>query len=378
VETGASDFIQQWARIVPFGRAGILGAKQVAEAFTERPVATTSKALAAIVAPNLLLYAMNYWQDEYGDLPESRKYRNLSRWTKDTMFILPEVGGVRMRIPNPFGIGILFGGFPVRFLDWWLQNDKHAFDDWASALLTSFAPPMWPTIATPFIEAFADRDLWTGAKLTPAAIERGSDYMQYTENTTEPAKALARVLGDAGMGVADVSPIMIDKWVRDWTGTMGALALRAVGAPFSSSGRPFEVTDIPFVQSFFVRNPRMGAQPIRDFFKDKQKLDEMLIDRRTVQERMARGYQNDPEFMFAMTRATVDLKEFSQSIHRIHNTLLAVANHSNMEAAEKQKWIDTLYSQMIVVARRGSQVAQTYLDANKRPRPDPLLAIGAP
>lgn len=364
VEKGTADVINMWAKWVPFLRPTILGHKQAGEAVVNHPLQSMARATMAVAMPTAILYAMNYLQDEYGDLPENRKFREQPRWVRDTMFVLPEVGGVRLRIPNPPLVGIPFGGFVNRALDYFVQNDKEAFEGWAIALLASSLPPFVPTLVTPFIETFAGRDLFTHNKLVPASLEKNSGYMQYTENTTEVSKALARVLGKPGLGIADISPITVDNFIASWTGTLGMTAMRAIGAPFSTNGRPWEVSDIPFVQSFVVRNPRAGAYSISNFFDAKKEADSIIADRSLALKRAGLGAENSQEVDTTLAETAARLDGIAKALRMQQNVLVAVNNSKDIPTAEKRQHIDTVYSGMIGLSRAGLEIARAFRDAN--------------
>ena len=387
VESGTADVIRTWAKWTPFMRPGLLNLKQIGEAVVNHPVNTAAKALIAVTAPTMLLYALNHMQDAASDewekeaeakgwdmvkdrpwwaLTEGRKYRNQSRWAKDSMFILPEVGGTRIRIPTPSGIGIPFGGMTNRILDWAVTNDRKAFDGWATALLTTFLPPFVPTLLTPAIETWADRDLYTGKQLIPASMEKNSGYMQYTENTTEAAKALSRVLSPhVGVGIKDVSPIVIDNWVQSYLGSVGQSIMRAISAPFRDNGRPWEVADLPFVSSFVLRNPGSGAQPIRDFFDEKKDFDRLLADRRLALKRAKQGADNVSELDTTLNGVAVQLGNYSKAITNLNSDIQGVVNHKEMETDEKRQHIDSLYALMIQTSRAGLEIVYSVKDATK-------------
>jgi hypothetical protein len=364
VEKGAADTINMWAKWVPFLRPTVLGHKQAGEAVVNHPLQSAAYAALSVTIPTAMLYAMNYLQDEYGGLPESRQYREQNRWMKDTMFVLPEIGGVRLRIPNPPMIGIPFGGFVNRALDFFLHNDKQAFEGWAISLLASAAPPFIPTLVTPFIETFAGRELFTHNKLVPASMEKNSGYMQYTENTTEVSKAVSRVLGKPGLDVADISPITLDNYISSWTGTLGMDVMRAIGVPFSTNGRPWEVSDIPFVQSFVVRNPRAGAYSIRNFFDAKGEADAILADKKLALSRASMGADNERELDTTLVENAARLDGIAKALRVQQSALTGVFNSPKIPTAEKRQLIDTTYSAMIKLSRAGLEIAQAVKASN--------------
>jgi hypothetical protein len=378
-EPGASAVLKHYERMTPFLRPHILGLKQIGEAMKAHPFQTSAYAVAGITLPFMLSYAMNYVQDEYGDLPEHMKYRNLPRWQRDTMYILPVVNGVRLRLSGPPGLNVAFGGTAVRFLDWFAQNDPKAFDEWATTTLVAFLPPLVPTLATPIIETLTNRDTMTGRKVIPASLERAHGYMQYTENTSEIAKSLARVVGPNQLNIGDLSPLTVENWIRSTTGTVGMSALRLLNAPFNASGRPWEVSDIPFVASFTIRNPGASAQPIQDFFDEKVKMDKSLGDRRLAMRGLRVGRPGaEEEFNQAFNRQAAKLDSFATALRMQQSIIEGIHNNKEMNNAEKQRAVDTQYGTMIMLSKAGLQYVQALKEAGLRSSDNPETPIGAP
>lgn len=348
-EKSTAGVAQGMAKITPFFRPNVLGLKQYGEALIDKPGATVGKALAAITMPSLALYALNYLQDEYGDTPENLKYRNLPRWQKDTMFVFPSVGGVRLRLPIPQILNVAFAGLPVRFLDHWVQKDKHAFENWASSFMAQFWPPLLPTVGLPVLEAISNHSFFAGKPLVPDSLKDATGDMQYTDATTEPAKALSRLLGPHQHDIADISPIVVDNFARQWTGTLGIQAMRAVGATFKS-GPPTQMADIPFVGSFFVRNPTMSAQPIQDFYDGMQKLEARYANTKlALKKNEMEVYQQDA----AKGRIYQSLSTMRQALNIQRSVLDAINDNEKMTREEKQQATDRIASDMIMVSRTG-------------------------
>lgn len=358
-EKGTAAFMQQWSKIVPFFRPHLLGLKQLGDAWSERPVSTSVKMMAMVTLPAVTLYALNYLQDQDPSIPEAEKYRNLPRWERDTMFILPQIAGVRIKIPMPKAIGVPLGGLPTRFLDWSLQQDPHAFDDFAKNWLHDTMPNVIPALATPVIEQATNSSFFTGKPLVPDSLKQMSGDMQYTQATSEPAKAISRVLGSSqGIGVANVSPIVLENYVRGWAGTMGTDALKALDAPLKTHGKPWEVTDIPFLASFLVRHPEANAQPIQDFYTEYDKFKTAHAD---FTEAMKRAKSGEPLNMAEINaksadpRAFANLASVASALHMQQAVIQATDRDEKMTVDEKRQTLERVYNDMITTAKVGSK-----------------------
>lgn len=359
-EKGTLEFAQMWARWVPFFRTSITGIKQFGEAAKERPWQTLGYSVAALQVPAIISYVLNNIQDEHGDLPENRKYKNMERWQKDTKLVFPEVAGVRLGVAYPPELGFLVGGTTIRFLDWFRNEDPKAFNGWASGLVSALTPPLVPSFILPSAEQVTNKHLsgpLFGKPIIPASLaDKVSGDLQYTENTTEVAKKLAQVMGPrTGLGVwENANPIVIENYVKNWTGTAGMTALRLMNAPFNQSGRPWEVSDIPFVSGFVTRNPHMNAQPIQDFFEENHKLEVSLADLALARKHARLGVPGaEAELNTAIEQKMQPLRGIAEALRLKRDVLVAVNNDKTMNTDEKRQFAEQAYSDMIIMSRDG-------------------------
>lgn len=338
--TGA---VANWmAKTTPFFRPALLGWKNIGEALTENPVGTVSRALLAVTAPTIALYMLNRLQDKF--LPPDRQYKNLPQWQKDMGYITPEVAGVRFHMPYPFQYGAPFGMMVTRFLDKVVDKDPHAFDDMAMSVLHEMLPSMTPAIITPEAEVLTNKNFYTGKPLMPDSQAKLSGPMQYTPNTTAPAKGLAQVLGPMPFVPGQLkSPIDIEHLVKGYTGGVGYLALKALGAPFKRTGEPWQVADIPFVQSFVTRNPGMGAEPIQSFFTDFDGYEQKHSDIKALIQRSA---ENPTQAMLQGEALRQTEQGDFRGAHLINEAGTKVANAERMAAGDTNTILNQTYEKM--------------------------------
>ncbi len=315
-EQAGSSAIRTVARVVPFFRVSLLGTKFVAEGIANDPLKSTLYAVGAITAPTALLYAANYIQDKYGDLPESEQFKEVSRLDKDTHWILPSANGVRIKIPYPYTVGPFFGGMVNRTLDFWAQNDPEAFDDWAHNMVKQVEPDFAPPFAIPVYEKAANQNFSTGKQLMPDKFIGPTGItgdMQWTDSTTETAKGIAHALafvpGSKALGLD--SPAWIERYVNDGFGPTGMALLRVINQPFKKTTTPWEFSDSPFLGSFFARNPTLNAQSIQDFKSEFQKMESANNTYREALKREAKGSMTDDEAAAKAADAFPNLKKYS-------------------------------------------------------------------
>ncbi len=375
-EKTTSALVNSLARKVPFMKPTILGHKQIAEGLVpDKFVGFMTRSVMAITIPTILANLANYYQDEFGGLPEDRKFRNMDRYWKDGMLILPEVGGIRWRMPYPQVMGPMFGGLTTRFMDHWLAEDPKAFKEWGSFVMAQLLPPFIPSIIVPPIEHFAGRSIFTGKPLMPASMEKASGPMQYTDATTEPAKALSKVLFPLGI---DVSPIVLENYAKGYGGTLGMAALKALNVPLKEAGGPLGAEDLPFVNSFMIRNPGMGSQPIQDFYDEYNKIKTTQADVALSKTRAmagAAGSMEQLEQKLSYMRLE-KLDHFATAIHVLQSIVVGVNNDKTMTDAEKIRQTDIAYGNAIQFARGGLEVATGKPAINEHPFTRLKNAIG--
>lgn len=346
-QRGTVAWTNMWAKITPFLRAHILGTEMIAKAYANDPVGTVGRLVLSHSIPAIALYVLNYFQDESGQIPEAQAYKNIPRWEKDTYFITPQINGTRLRVPYGFQSGALWGGMVNRFLDSEYQKDPHAFDGWARSFANEFIPPVIPDLVHPNFEIAANENFYSGKPLIPDSVKDRSGPYQFTDATSEPAKALSKFISP----VVNVSPIHIDEMVRGWAGTLGQDALKAGDAVMGHPGMPWEVSDIPFVQSFVVRNRGTAPQVIEDFYTDLDKVKEKNADFKFAEK------TGDATLMLqkADGRAYFKLDQISKAIGVQRQLMRGIEQNAKMNNDEKRQNIDSLYAMMIAEAKDGSR-----------------------
>lgn len=350
--------------ISAFFNAQVQGLDRTIRQFHDAPVATSMRVAAGITIPSVLLWYANHDDPRYQELP---------RWQKDLFWIVMTKDNV-WRIPKPFELGVIFGTGPERALDAYFANKPEAFRDFGKAVAGALLPNPTPTIAQPFIEQFANRDLFRGQTLVPAAMEKWLPEYQYTPYTTEAAKALGQLIG-AMPGVRDASleaggagaiaraftsPILMENYIRAWTGGLGMYAVQLADAGLRKAGivpDPIKPTatlaDTPFLRAFAVRYPSASAQSVQDFHDDYTK------NEAYYQTFMAMAKQGDA-LAAARIREAGGMGPFMRMtgintalIDMTHMTQ-AIVRNPQITADEKRQLLDTTYMRMMELASAGN------------------------
>jgi len=351
--------------ISAFFNAAVQGEDRVIRAFAEKPVGTTTKMMAAITLPSVLLYLSNRDDPRWQEIP---------RWQKDLFWIVFTEDHI-YRIPKPHSAGIMFGSIPERMMEAYESDHPGAMKDLEKSFISAFFPNMIPTVAAPIVDQFANRSLFTGAPLIPAAQEKLLPEYQYTEYTTETAKALGQILGAfpglrersirdedtfiGGVARALSTPILVENYVRSWTGGLGMYTLQLADKALRESGvlpdpvKPLEtLSDLPVIKAFVVRYPSASAQSIQDFYDDyyakKRVFDtKMELAKQGDLDAFDRVQNIDPSAWDEMAGIRDTLTQQSQLVRLIYK-------NPDFSPEDKRQLIDSIYYRMIELAKVGN------------------------
>jgi hypothetical protein len=352
--------------ISTFLNAHVQGLDRVAREIGDRPANFGVKVAVGITVPSILLWNANKDDPRWEEIP---------RWQKDLFWIVMTKDHI-YRIPKPHELGVVFGSVPERLLESYYKDNPTAFKDLEKTLMQAFVPDMMPTVAVPMIEQMANRSLFTGNPIVPAHLEKLLPEYQYNEYTTEATKALGALIGafpgmkdrsiddqDTTMGGtarALTTPVLIENYVRGWTGGLGMYALKLADGLLREAGvlpdpvMPAKtLADLPVVRAFVMRYPSATAQSIQDFY-DKFYANKKVFD--TVMAKAAEGDAEAvektqgfrPEAMVQLDGIREALTTHSQVIRMVHK-------NPDISADEKRQLIDSYYFRMIELAKAGNE-----------------------
>jgi hypothetical protein len=395
--------------ITAFANAQIQGVDRIVRAFADRPVNTTAKVAGAITLPSVLLWWANHGDPRYEELPS---------WQKDLFWIvltdkwepispadaasrpahLIRGSGDRMefnnghiwRIPKPFELGVVFGSGVERALSATIGNNNEAFEGFSKSVVQAFTPSFIPTAAQPVFEQWANRSTFTDRTLIPSDLEKQLPEYQFTPYTTELAKSLGQIfsafpgLREAAVDQGAVAgpaarslttPILIENYVRSWTGGLGMYALQAADAWLRKAGvLPDPITptpvlaDIPFVRAFAVRYPSATTESIQRFY------DEQGRNKRFYDTWMAKAQEGDTEALTRIQNAGgpqmfIQLDAIRSTLSEHSKLIRDIYKNPKMQADEKRQLIDSLYYNMIQIGQGGRQILKQSTEAMNTPIP---------
>lgn len=367
-------------QIIAFLNAGMEGFDRTVRAAKDDPLAFTAKAAGMITLPSVLLWYVNH---------DDPRYREIPQWQKDLFWIVMTDKHI-YRIPKPFELGVMFGTVPERLLDSFFTDNPDALRDFDKTMAQMFGLSVIPTAAIPMIDQFSNRSMFTGNAIIPADKERLLGEYQYNDYTSELAKALGALFGRfpgmtekslddssnfaGGMARALTSPVLIENYIRGWTGGLGMYALQIADKGLREAGvlpdpaKPAtSLADIPVVKAFVVRYPSATAASIQLFYDE-------YYEKKKIYDTWEKAAENgdmaaadrlrgiDPSLFVQLDGHRETLTDMNKIIHMVNK-------NPDMPPEEKRQVIDTIYFRMIEIAKSGREILSAVKNAPVESRP---------
>jgi hypothetical protein len=278
------------------------------------------------------------------------------------------------RIPKPFELGVMFGSVPERIMDAYYKKDPHAFKNVFKSLQQAFTPNFVPQVAAPIIEQYSNRSLFTDRPLVPKYLEDLLPQQRATPYTSDTAKAVGSFISKIpGLQESSLaSPIIVENYIRAWTGGLGQHALGLSDAVLQGSGvTPSKIqptltnADKALIKAFAVRYPEAGANSIQDFYEEFNKRSQI---KKTIRFLQKSGAPEEARDLLAQNvLATADT--IHKAIGAQSKLIRDVYRNPHMTPDEKRNFIDMSYLQMIKMAQTGNMVFKKTEDMFKAKNP---------
>lgn len=366
----ANALIQWWSSMVPFMRPALLYHESALKAIERNPAAYIGYATAAVTIPKMVLFGLNMMADaipagQPGYVPPEDKYANLHDWEKTYYYITPPINGQRFKLRMPADAGFGFGAVPEMIMKAMHDHDPVQFKSLFSAFLNEYLPPVLPPGIKAPAEVATNVRFDTFQPLVPSSLSGSLPELQYTPNTSSPARALAKVLGPPlrSIGLDTMSPIAMDHMVQGWTGQGGQLALNAVSATMHRPGPPTDIADIPFVHGFMLTHPGLNGQILTDYYDQKRVFDQEAASKAVIKRDAKEGDQSNtglaPE-AWAYAQADQRISKISQALGAQRDTLWGIYENKDMSVDEKRQHIDQIVDQSLALAAAATKGMKSF------------------
>lgn len=225
-------------KVTGFFNANIQGTMRFLETMKKQPVKTMARGFLYLTLPTMALYAVNYDDKDYEQLPD---------WRKFMFWNVPIGDGKYLSIPKPYGYGYLFGSIPEMLLDKALKDDPKTGDRMIEMFKQNFGFPLMPTAFGPAIEVAANKS-WNDVPIESQYDRESKPAWMISSNSTSE---IAKTIGDILKNETGLSPKQIDYLVKGYTGTLGDAIWRLPDA-VKSGENPASAGGLPVVSKFVV------------------------------------------------------------------------------------------------------------------------------
>jgi hypothetical protein len=204
------------------------------------------------------VYAMSMGGDD--------DYEGTTEEVRDNNWIFP--GGYKLPVPKE--IGFLFKSIPERLVGYLNRYGTEEEQGVQEALGSLFkgafsaysGPNAVPSTIKPFLEHMTNYSFFMQRELVPQSMKERPAGIQYTSDTSE----LAKLVGKA----ADVSPIVVDNYLRGFFGMAASTSLMMTDAVLNPTRPDRPLYQLPFAS--IVRYDTIGGREKAEFYDLREKV----------------------------------------------------------------------------------------------------------
>ena len=331
--------------ITAFWNAGVQGTDKFVRVHKNAPKRALIRG-SALTVIGLLSYTANRDEEWYQEAP---------RWLKDWAWLISAKGTPLEKytpyitIPKPFLWGHVYSTVPERVMEWIDTRDKSAFDHLASSTLDQLNPGIVPTAVKPVIEAWANRNIFTGRRLDSLSMEMQKVDPTYRAHpyTSLWAQTTAQALKRAGI---KVSPIVLDNTLYGYTGGLGRTVTKGVDMLTDDNAPAPHISDLPVMRAFTGRYPSSNSESVHKFY---ERLEELEGKKGTAKFAWDNGIELDPDERLtpAENFELAHLTKINTQMSEARKNILAIQRHKTMSPRLKRERIDALNTEIIRLAR---------------------------
>jgi hypothetical protein len=351
---GSSSTMRVLSRVVPFMNAYAQGMDVTYRTASGLDSATGSERMEArkqFYKMALKLTALGFMYTlAFGD---DEGYKNAPDEVRDNNFLIPHTD---KKIPLPKEIGFLFKSIPERLVNYYRRygtpEEQSILDLLGTVVkggISAYGPPnATPALIKPVVEKVTNHSFFLQRELESTSMQKLDPSQRSTPSTSELAKAigaLSQKLGNvAGTKNVEVSPIIVDNFLRGLFGIAGSSTLLMTDALINPSRPDRPLYQMPFA-SLFVYDTK-GGRAKNEFFDLQEKVGRAnstyLSMKETNPAEAEKYYVKNEPYILAVPMLNATLKELSEIRKQRVYYETAPPEALDMDSKQRRTRINTL------------------------------------
>ena len=263
------------------------------------------------------------------------EWKRQEQETRDNYWLIPSL---KVKIPIPFEIGVLFKVIPERILEYSFGDDtgKDFMKSMTRQLMSTLAFNPIPQTALPVIEYATNFSFFTTRPIVSQGLEDVAPAYQVGPTTSRLSQLIGGATKDLPTGI-QISPVKLDQLINGYTGTIGGYmvdlfdAIYDMNSDAPKAAKRFE--QMPVIKRFLV-DPQARGQ-VTAFYELKNSVDEAVrtvnLLERNMQPQEWGEYFQENKGLFAVKDYVLDLEKSMKQYREMKNFVRA----ANMDADQK-------------------------------------------
>jgi hypothetical protein len=332
---GSSPIVRIFTAIIPFLNARVQGLDVMWRAAT----GATADINAAEVQKKFFIrgatiFALScmYWTLVHDD----DDYKKQEQETKDNYWLLPSL---KLKVPIPFEVGVLFKVIPERIMALTFGKDTHKdFTESMQRQLISTFGINWgiPQVFKPALEVKTNYNFFTSRPIIGQGMEGVEAGYQVSPGTSQIAADIGKAIG--------YSPLKIDHLVNGYTGTMGMYLFGLMDSIYNLNSKSPEASkrfeQMPVLKRFLIDPEARGT--VSAYYEVKNSTDATVRTasflERTMNYKEMSDYRKDNMKMLSTHAYVLDLEKTLKQFREMK----LIIRSSTMDGDKKEKALTNL------------------------------------
>ena len=316
---------KQVNQAIAFFNPNLQGTVRVGETLKSHPLRTFARGFVYITLPTMLLYALNYDDEDYQDLPEYRRA---------LFYNIPIGGGKYIPIPKPPGWGWIFGAVPEFLMNKLLKDDPEAWEEIMSTFWQSFSLPTEITAVSPILDILANKK-WTGAPVEGQYERKNKPAYLIRDSKTS---LLASIIGDIAKNEKGLSPKQIDYLITQYLGNIGTTLWQLPDTIKAIKETPTDVTNYPVIKAF-ITDAAFSTEAINDLYEIGEELNLRRKELMETGEYPAMSHhpiEKQKELFVALEAARAEYNEIAKLFEEARKAIKEIQEDESLTPAVKK------------------------------------------